>query len=111
MKADRSVKILLSIIALLLGVLALRPYLTPATVLAQTGETNPFFVEPGVAMLRAPNGSRQVLGKVVVDMRNGNIWGFPTQTQDPYPAAGAETVPQTSHPFLLGKFALADMEK
>jgi hypothetical protein len=48
---------------------------------------------------------------VVVDLRNGNIWGFPTLQPDPYPAAGAITTPPTSRPFLLGKFALADMDK
>ena len=62
-------------------------------------------------MLRAPDGSRQVLGKVVVDLRNGNIWGFPTLTQDPYPSAGADTKAPISHPFLLGKFALSDMSR
>jgi hypothetical protein len=35
-------------------------------------------------MLRAPDNGRQVLGKVVVDLRNSNIWGFPTLTQEPY---------------------------
>jgi len=35
-------------------------------------------------MLRAPNNGRQVLGKVMVDPRNGNIWGFPTLTQEPF---------------------------
>jgi hypothetical protein len=32
-------------------------------------------------------------------------------TQDPYPSAGTQTTPQTSHPFLLGKFAWADTDK
>jgi hypothetical protein len=91
--------------------IALRPYLAPPVVEAESGEGQPFYIEPGVAMLRAPDGSRQVLGKVVVDLRNGNIWGFPTLTQDPYPAAGANTTPPASHPFLLGRFALADVEK
>jgi len=111
MKIDRFVKFLLLVIAVPLAGLALRPYLAPLVVEAQSGEGYPFYIEPGTSMLRAPDGSRQVLGKVVVDMRNGNVWGFPTMTQDPYPAAGTQTTPQTSHPFLLGKFALADMDK
>jgi hypothetical protein len=78
---------------------------------AQSSEAHPFYIEPGTAMLRAPDGSRQVLGKVVVDMRNGDIWGFPTFTQDPYPAVGANSTPPTSHLFLLGKFAIADLNK
>jgi hypothetical protein len=111
MKIDRFVKILLFVIAVSLGAIAVRPYATPVAVLAQSGEVHAVYVEPGTSMLRAPDGSQQVLGKVVVDLRNGNIWGFPTMTQDPYPAAGANTKPVTSHPFLLGKYALADMEK
>jgi hypothetical protein len=111
MKIDRLAKFLLIVIAVSLGMIALRPYVAPPLVEAQSGEGRPLYIEPGIAMLRAPDGSRQVLGKVVVDLRNGNIWGFPTLTQDPYPAAGTNTTPPTSHPFLLGKFALADIEK
>jgi hypothetical protein len=111
MTIDRSVKFLLAVIAVSLGMIALHPYVTPSVVEAQSGEVHPFYIEPGVAMLRAPDGSRQVLGRVVIDMRNGNVWGFPTLTQDPYPAAGANTTAPTSHPFLLGKFAFADTDK
>lgn len=110
MRSDRSVKCLLLVIVLLLGVIAVRPYVAPPVVSAQSAEPSLFFVEPGTAMLRAPDGSRQVLGKVVIDMRNGNVWGFPTLTPDPYPAAGPSATLPTSHPFLLGKFALSDME-
>ncbi len=111
MKIDRFVKFLLLVIAVSLTVIAVRPYVSPIAVQAQGGEAHPFYIEPGVAMLRAPDGSRQALGKVMVDLRNGNIWGFPTLTQDPYPTAGANTTPPVSRPFLLGKFALADMDK
>jgi hypothetical protein len=62
-------------------------------------------------MLRAPDGSRSVLGKIMVDLRTGNVWGFPTSQQDPYPAPGIDTNTPVSHPFLVGKFALADMNK
>jgi hypothetical protein len=111
MKLDFSVKALLSVIAAALSLIALHPFISPPTVAAQSSSADSFYVEPGVNLLRAPDGSQQVLGKVIVDMRNGNIWGFPTMTQDPYPAAGAKTTPATSHPFLLGKFALSDMER
>jgi hypothetical protein len=111
MKIDRCTKSLLLAIAVFLGMVALRPYVAPAPAHAGSGDGYPLYVEPGVALLRAPDGSQQVLGKVMVDLRNGNIWGFPTFTQDPYPAAGANTKPQVSHPFLLGSFALADTEK
>ena len=62
-------------------------------------------------MLRAPDGSKQVYGKVVVDLRNGKIWGFPTLSSDPYPSYAMDSKPQTSQPFLLGKFAFEDMDK
>jgi hypothetical protein len=62
-------------------------------------------------MLRDPDGSQQVLSKVVINMRNGNILGFTTLGREPYPTRGMQTTPQTSHPFLLGKFALSDMDK
>jgi len=110
MQSARSVKCLLLVIALLLAMIAVRPYIAPPAVSAQSGEPSPFFVEPGTTMLRAPDGSRQVLGKVVIDMRNGNVWGFPTLGREPFPAAGTSSTPPTSHPFLLGKFALSDME-
>ena len=44
---------------------------------------------------------------MAVDMRTGNIWGFPTYTQDAYPSPSSNT----SHPFLLGKSALANVDK
>jgi hypothetical protein len=111
MKTDWAVKSLLLITAVSLSTIALRPYIAPPAVNAQSDEAHAVYVEPGTAMLRAPDGSRQVLGKVVVDLRNGKVWGFPTMTQDPYPSNGTQTTPQTSHPFLLGKFALGDMDK
>jgi hypothetical protein len=111
MKADASLKLLLLVIAVSLAAIALRPYWTPSPVMAQSDETHAIYVEPGVAMLRAPDGSQQVLGRVVIDMRNGNVWGFPTFTQDVYPVNTGKSTPPTSHPFLLGKFALSDMDK
>jgi hypothetical protein len=110
-KIDWCSKLLLLAIAILLGVIAFRPYVTLPAALADSSEAHQIYIEPGVVMLRAPDGTRQVFGKVVVDLRNGNIWGFPTLSQDPYPAAGANTNSPTSRPFLLGKFALADMDR
>lgn len=111
MKIDVCEKSLLLAAVIFLGVIALRPLTTSPVVHAGSGDGYAVYVEPGVSVLRAPDGSQQVLGKVVVDLRNGNIWGFPTLTQDPYPAAGVSTKPQTSHPFLLGRYALSDMDK
>jgi len=109
MKTYWFIRVLLLVIAVSLVAITVRPYVAPPEVMAESGRD--LYIEPGTYMLRAPDGSQQVMGKVVVDLRNGKIWGFPTLSQDPYPAAGANTTPQTSHPFLLGKFALADMDK
>jgi hypothetical protein len=49
---------------------------------AQSGQPYPFYIEPGIVMLRAPDGSKQVYGRMVVDLGNGKISGFPTLTQE-----------------------------
>lgn len=103
--------LLLGLIALLLAGLLLRPLWTAPVVSADTGQPYPLFIEPGVSMLRAPDGSRQVFGKVAIDMRTGTVWGFPTTTQDPYPVNAVESKPQTSRPFVLGRYALEDTAK
>ena len=111
MKMDRLVKVLLLVIAIATSAIALRPYIAPATVKAQSNAEYPFYIEPGTAMLRTPDGRRHEVGKVVVDMRNGNVWGFPTNTPDPYPFNPTSSSLITSHPFLLGRFALSDVDK
>jgi hypothetical protein len=111
MKMDWFVKLLLFTIAVFLGAIALRPVFVPSPVNAQGAEGYPIYIEPGTAMLRAPDGSRQVYGKVVIDLRNGKVWGFPTLTQDPYPVDQVNSGPPTSHPFLLAKFAFGDTDK
>lgn len=102
---------LLSVIAIALLAIAVRPYIDAAPTQAQSTAAYAFYVEPGVQMLRNPDGSGQVLGKVFVDLRTGKIWGFPTGTPDPYPSSPATNKPPTSHPFALGKFALEDTDK
>jgi len=53
----------------------------------------------------------QVYGKVVVDLRSGKIWGFPTGTVDPYPSYPLDSKPSVSKPFALGRYAFEDTEK
>ncbi len=110
MKNDWLTKTLLFAIAVFLGTIALRPVVAPPSVRAD-GQIYPFYIEPGIAMLRAPDGSRSVYGKVVVDLRNGKVWGFPTTGQDPYPADPMSSGPPTSRPFLLAKYAFSDTDK
>lgn len=111
MKLDWFTKVTLGMIAGLLAMIAFRPLVSPTVVEAQPGNVYPFYIEPGTQMLRAPDGSRQVLGKVVVDLRTGRVWGFPTQGDQAYPMDSMNKMPPTSHPFELGKFALGDVDK
>lgn len=98
-------------IAACLVVLVCRPVATPTVVEAESGAPYPFYVEPGYVMLRSPDASQQVMGKVVIDMRNGKVWGFPTLGDSPYPIDITTKTPPTSRPIYLGKFAFGDTEK
>ena len=109
MKPLTLTNILLLTIAALLLAIALRS--APPPVHAQAEDSYPFYLEPGTYMLRAPDGSSQAYGKVVVDLRNGKIWGFPTLGPQPFPVNMVDNKPQTSHPFALGRFAFEDANK
>ncbi|HEY0265014.1 MAG TPA: hypothetical protein VGC07_10885 [Granulicella sp.] len=113
MKQSACGTILLAVIAVALVAIALREYAVPISVQAQSALEHRFYVEPGVQMLRFPNGDGQVWGKIMVDLQTGQVWGFPTYATDPYPSPAnlADKKPVTSHPFLLGKFALDEIDK
>lgn len=110
MKNDFVTTTLLSIIATALVAIAVRHYIAPESARAQN-TAYPVFIEPGVQMLKSSDGRKQLYGRMVVDLRTGKIWGFPTQTTDPYPFNALNSKPQTSHPFELGRFAFEDMDK
>jgi len=110
MQISARTNFLLLIIAIALLMIALRPYIVPAPVRADATPF-PFYIEPGTQMLRAPDGSKQVYGRVVIDMRTGKVWGFPTYTADVYPVNTTDAKPSNSKPFVLGKFAVDDTEK
>lgn len=110
MKSDVVSKLLLSVIAIALVAIAIRPYIAPGAAHAQS-TAYPVYIEPGVQMLKTSDRSKQVYGRMVVDLRTGKIWGFPTMTTDPYPFNALNSKPQTSHPFELGRFAFEDMDK
>lgn len=103
--------ILLLLIAASLVVIAVRPYVQPKAAQAQSSMPYPLYIEPGTQMLRAPDGSKQVYGRVMIDMRTGKVWGFPTGGTDVYPTDVTTSKPAVSHPFFLGTFALGDIEK
>jgi hypothetical protein len=110
MLKDRYLKTVLTLIALLLGVIALRPASYPTAVHAQSDYSH-LFVEPGTTVLRAPDGRLQTQGKVVIDMRNGDIWGFPTDTSAPYPVYVPSPTPPVSRAIYLGKFDFSSMKR
>jgi hypothetical protein len=110
MKSNSTTNILLVVIALLLVAIVLTPIRRPETVLAQSPDTDYYF-EPGAFLVRAPDNSQQVYAKIVVDLRNGRVWGFPTLQPLPYPSDPIYNKPQTSHPFLVGRFALEDTKR
>ncbi len=111
MMLDRFTKAMLIVIAVLLAMIAFRPIVRPAPVEAQASEAYPFYIEPGFTTLRKPDGTAQVYGKVAIDMRNGDIWGFPTIVQGPYPVDNAKSTPPKSHPMYLGKFMFSEATK
>jgi hypothetical protein len=111
MRIDSYTKLVLSAIALLLAAIAFRPVVNPAPALAQVHAPE-LYIEPGVEMLRAPDGTRQQLGKVVIDLHSGKIWGFPTGGHQNYPLANNNSAPPpVSAPFLLGRFELEALDK
>ncbi len=102
---------LLLIIAVSLVAIAVQPLIVPPPAKAQGATVYPFYIEPGSELLRAPDGSKQVYGKVVVDMTTGKIWGFPTLAPQSYPSANLQNKPPVSRPFELGRFAFEDTAK
>ena len=112
MKRDRVIKMELTLIIALLVTLAIRPFAFPPASFAQSPHlSGSIYIEPGVTMLRAPDGSRQVLGKVLIDLSTGKVWGLPTTVQQPYPVDVTSSKPPTSVPFLLGKYDLSVIEQ
>jgi len=107
MKIDWFIKLSLVCIVLLLLALLFRPLVQPAPVQAQSDKRE-FYVEPGYTMLRKPDGTGQMYGKVMIDIRTGDIWGFPTLAESPYPIDAGKSDPPKSHPMYLGKFVLSE---
>ncbi|MBV8630792.1 MAG: hypothetical protein JOZ83_07705 [Silvibacterium sp.] len=108
---NKTTNVLLLVIAVALVAIALEPLMRPRPARAQVMTDFSLYFEPGVFLLRAPDGTSQIYGKVAVDMRTGKIWGFPTYGQQPYPVDVASTKPPTSRPIALGRFALEDTDR
>jgi hypothetical protein len=58
-------------------------------------------------MLRKLDGTATVMGKVVINKRTGDIWGFPTGNESPYPITPTKKEPPISKPMYLGQFDFA----
>ena len=110
MRTDRTTKALLALIALFLGMIAVRPYAAPEPAHAQNELYN-VFIEPGTHVIRAPDGTSQQIGKIVVDLTTGNVWGFPTLQETPYPRDTLATRPPVSKPVLLARYAFEQMKR
>lgn len=110
MQSKTYMQALLTIIALLLAVIAIRPTVHPSTAHADS-QSSWLYVEPGSTTLRKPDGTAQVQGKVFIDLRSGDTWGFPTLSGAPYPVDTTKTEPPVSEPMYLGRFDLTKMQR
>jgi hypothetical protein len=109
LSADLYTKIILTAIAISLAVLAFRPALRPTTVQAQADSPR-FYVEPGNTLIRKPGGELQVQGRMMIDLRNGDIWGFPTNTDLPYPVDLVNNTVPVIGAIYLGRFDLSTLK-
>lgn len=109
LSADLYTKIILTAIAISLAVLAFRPAFWPAAVQAQTDSPR-FYVEPGNTLIQKPGGELQLQGRMMIDLRNGDIWGFPTNTDLPYPVDFINNTAPVIGAVYLGRFDLSSMK-
>jgi hypothetical protein len=78
--------------------------LTTDSVMAQTDRPE-LYVEPGTTTIRSPDGNSQTEGKMMIDLRNGDVWGFPTIVSgSPYPVDTLNNKPAVAKPIYLGRF-------
>ena len=99
----RYLKVVLTSIALLLGVIAMRPIFAPAPVRAEV-ETPSLYIEPGITRIPDLRGGPETIGKMVIDLKTGEAWGFPMTL-----ITGPEQV--FSKPVLLGRLDFSAMKR
>jgi hypothetical protein len=102
-RIDLYSKVVLTAIALLLGAVAVHPWLAPAPVRAEM-EAPSLFIEPGLTRIPDLRGGPETVGKMVIDLKTGDSWGFPM-------AFTTSTEPVVSKPVLLGRFDLSAMKR
>lgn len=108
-QTDLYTNAVLTVIAVLLVIAVVQPFAkTPAVHADSIGPE--MYIEPGTATLRDLQNGGQVQGRVVVNLRTGDIYGFPTFGTEPYPIEPMNPDPPVSKPMYLGKFDFAAMK-
>ena len=112
MKLNSYDRIVFTAATVFLGLLAVRPLFSAEPVRAQ-GHTASLYIEPGVHVINPPDNSTRVLGKIVIDLDTGDVWGFPTYADAPYPVnvEPGKTKYPTSTPIFLGRYDFSAMSK
>ncbi|HVP49127.1 MAG TPA: hypothetical protein VMT32_21185 [Bryobacteraceae bacterium] len=102
MRTDVYTKILLTAIAIFLGIVALRPLLAPENARAESRTTfAPLQFSESVNEFDSKNG--RMVGRLAIDLRTGNVYGFPTDGNF-YPRNPLKEGIVVSEPVLLGRF-------
>jgi hypothetical protein len=110
MSSNVLVKIVLITIAGFLVLAGLR-WIINTPVEAQSPNVS-LYIEPGTIPIRAPDSGGAIGdGKMVIDLKTGNVWGFPTNvTGSPYPIDSISGKPGISKPVYLGRFDFSEMK-
>lgn len=105
MRLDFFIKAILTTIALLLALIAVRLPLPSAR--AADAENRLQF-DPAIEQFGVPGTAASLLGRVAIDTRTGNVYGFPTDGH-PYPYNLQNSQPGIAKPILLGQFDLSSL--
>lgn len=104
MKSDLYMNIILTAIAVLLGVLALGQLVRPQTAGAE-GRIPYTLLQFDQSLSQIQSSKGTVIGRVAIDLRTGRVYGFPTDAVG-YPRNPAKEETAMSDPILLGQFNL-----
>ena len=107
MKPDLYTKTVLTLIAMLLALCAVR--LPLAAVRADNFESDLQF-DPDVRQIDVPGGSASLSGRIAIDTRTGYVYGFPTNGVA-YPRNLQNNQIAVSKPILLGRFELDNVRR
>jgi len=100
----------LTAIAVALCAIAVHSWMDAPRVHAESSGSN-YFVEPGINPIPTADRLGQTQGKVVINLQNGEIWGFPTSSNFLYPVDQTSQQPPLSKPVYLGKFDFSAMKR